>query len=321
MRLVMMGTGPFAVPTFGGLFETRHSVLALVTAPLRPPLPGRPPLPAPVRAVAEQRGLEIFDPEDVNAEAACGRLAGYRADLFVVCDYGQILSAQTLAAARLGGINLHASLLPKYRGAAPINWAVYHGETETGVTVIHMTPKLDAGPCIAQARIEILPDETAGELEGRLSDIGAWLVVRTLDSIEEGRLEALPQDPALASRAPKLKKTDGLIDWSRPAEALRNQIRAMDPWPKTYTYWHRAKGPPLRLIVGPAAVVDQVPAGAEPGTVVEATGDRLVVAAGRGGLLVRTLQPAGKREMSIDELLRGYPIRPGDRFGAEEKTG
>ena len=317
MRLVMMGTGPFAVPTFRGLFATRHSVVALVTAPVRPPLPGRPALPAPVRAVGEELGVEIFDPEDVNAEASRGRLAGFRADLFVVCDYGQILSAQTLATARLGGINLHASLLPKYRGAAPINWAIYHGEAETGVTVIHMTPKLDAGPCIAQGRIEIRSDETAGQLEGRLSEIGAWLVVRTLDSIEEGRLEALPQNPALASRAPKLKKTDGLIDWSRPAEAIRNQIRAMDPWPKTYTYWHRAKGPPLRLIVGPASVVDQIPADPEPGTVAEAAGDRLVVATGCGGLLVRTLQPAGKREMSIDELLRGYPIRPGDRFGAE----
>lgn len=314
MRLVMMGTGPFAVPTFRGLFETPHTVVALVTAPVRPPLPGRPPLPAPVREVAVERGVLVFDPEDVNREAA--RLAAFEADLLVVCDYGQILSSETLAAARLGGINLHASLLPKYRGAAPINWAIYHGEQETGVTVIHMSPRVDAGPCIAQARIDILPEETAGQLEPRLAEIGQWLVRRALDSIEEGRLEALPQDPTLACRAPKLKKTDGAIDWSRPAEAIRNQIRALDPWPKTYTSWHRAKGPPLRLIVGPSAVCGPIPA-APPGTVVEAGDGRLVVATGQGGLTPRTLQPAGKREMSIDELLRGYPIRPGDRFGAE----
>jgi methionyl-tRNA formyltransferase len=315
MRLVMMGTGPFAVPTFSGLFQTRHTVVALVTSPVRPPLPGKPALPAPVRRVAEQRGVEIFDPEDINREAA--HLASFEADLFVVCDYGQILSSEALAAARLGGINLHASLLPRYRGAAPINWAIYHGEKETGVTVIHMTPRVDAGPCIAQARLEIRTDETAGQLEPRLADIGAWLIRRTFDSIEEGRLEALPQNPALASRAPKLKKTDGAVDWSRPAEAIRNQIRAMDPWPKTYTHWHRAKGQPLRFIVGAADVVDVIPA-VEPGRVVEAAHGRLVISTGQGGLSPRTLQPAGKREQSIDELLRGYPIHPGDLFAPEK---
>lgn len=318
MRLVMMGTGPFAVPSFTGLFQTRHTVVGLVTAPVRPPQPGKPPLPAPMRAVAEQMGLPIFDPEYVNLEVA--RLATFEADLFVVCDYGQILSSEALAAARLGGINLHASLLPKYRGAAPINWAIYHGEQETGVTVIHMTPRVDAGPCIAQARIGIHTDETAGQLEPRLADIGSWLIRRTLDSIEEGRLEALPQDPALASKAPKLKKTDGAIDWSRPAEAIRNQVRALDPWPKTYTYWHREKGVPLRLIVGASDVCDSRSHGVAPGTIVEAADGRLVVATGHGGLVPRTLQPAGKREMQIGELLRGYPIRPGDRFGPEATT-
>jgi methionyl-tRNA formyltransferase len=269
-----------------------------------------------MRALAEEMGVPIFDPETVNQEVA--RLATFEADLFVVCDYGQILSSEALAAAHMGGINLHASLLPKYRGAAPINWAIYHGERETGVTVIHMTPRVDAGPCIAQARIEIHADDTAGRLEPRLADVGAWLIRRTLDSIEEGRLEALPQDPTLASKAPKLKKTDGAIDWSRPAEAIRNQIRAMDPWPKCYTHWHRGKGAPLRLIVGPADVCDSLPGQVAPGTIVEAAEGRLVVATGRGGLAPRTLQPAGKREMKIDELLRGYPIRPGERFGGED---
>lgn len=312
MRLVMMGTGPFAVPTFRGLFETQHPVVALVTAP---PRAGQAP--APTRAVAAERGLEIFDPEDINTPDVRLRLARFQADLFVVCDYGQILSAETLAEARLGGINLHASLLPKYRGAAPINWAIYHGEAETGVTVIHMTPQLDAGPCIAQGRTEIRPNETAGQLETRLSEIGAWLVRRTLDSIEEGHLEALPQNPAMASRAPKLKKTNGLVDWSRPAEAIRNQIRAMDPWPKTYTYWHRVKGAPLRLIVGEAEVVAGPCDACAPGTVAEAARDRLVIATGDGALLVHRVQPAGKREMAIGELLRGYPICAGDRFGPE----
>ena len=200
----------------------------------------------------------------------------------MVCDYGQILAPETLATAPLGGINLHGSLLPKYRGAAPINWAIYNGETETGVTVIHMTPQIDAGPCIAQAATPIGPDETAVELEARLAELGGWLVRRAIDAVAEGRLEALPQDPALASKAPRLKKTDGAIDWRRPALALKNQVRAMEPWPRTYTFWHRSHGRTLRLILGPLDVETSrhSPSAIRPGTVLEAHGDRLVIAAG-----------------------------------------
>ena len=256
MRLLMLGTGPFAVPTFRALYDTRHAIAALVTSPLRTHR-GQPVEPiSSIRDVAQQHGTEIFDPEDVNAPAAVARLASFGADLLVTCDYGQILAPATLAAAGRGGVNLHASLLPKYRGAAPINWAIYHGETETGVTVIHMTPQIDAGPSIAQARVAIDPDETAVELEARLAELGARLVCETIDLLESGRVPALPQDPALASKAPRLKKTDGLIDWTRPAAAIKNQIRAMEPWPKTYTYWHRPAGPPVRLILGPVSVVE-----------------------------------------------------------------
>ncbi len=310
----MMGTGPFAVPTMQGLFQTHHEVVALVTSPLRTQ-PGRPAVLSPMRQVAAEHGTEIFDPEQINSSESQIRLSTYHADLYVVCDYGQILTAQTLATARLGGINLHASLLPKYRGAAPINWAIYHGDRETGVTVIHMTPKVDAGPCVAQARTDIIPDETAVELEQRLAQIGDWLVRRTIDSFEAGRLEALPQNPALASRAPRLKKTDGQIDWSRPAVAIHNQIRALEPWPKTYTYWFRDQGAPLRLILNAIDVQQAPPAAA--GTVLEAAGVRLVVAAGQGAVVIRALQPAGKRELSAEEFLRGYHVRPGDRFGPE----
>ena len=320
MRLVMMGTGPFAVPTFSGLYETPHTVVALVTGPIR----GRPPLACtPMRQVALEHGTPIFDPEEINSDAARRELGRYAADLFVVCDYGQILAAETLAAARHGGINLHASLLPKYRGAAPINWALYHGDTETGVTVIHMTPKVDAGPCVAQARVEIRPDETAPELEARLAEAGDWLVRRTLELFESGRLEVLPQDPALASRAPRLKKTDGLIDWRRPAAAVKNQIRAMEPWPKSYTFLYRRDGGPgLRLLVGPVQALedpnsDDIP----PGTVLEAAADRLRVAAGQGSVLLRTVQPAGKRVLSAAEFLRGYRVQPGDVMKGEEGGG
>ena len=345
----MLGTGPFAVPTLQRLYESRHVVALLVTGAVHPQRgKGQPPA-TPMRDLAHEHDTPIFDPEDINAEASRQQLAAHKADLLVVCDYGQILSSATLGTARLGGINLHASLLPKYRGAAPINWAIYDGETETGVTVIHMTPRVDAGPCIAQARTAIGSEETALELETRLADMGAWLIRRMIDLLEAGQLDALPQDPALASKAPRLKKTDGLIDWSRPALAIKNHIRAMEPWPKSYTFWHRDGGAPVRLILGPVAIVkpdllagdDLAPSedsspgdrstlgespgtsyspGAKhtPGTVLQASGGRLIVATGRGTVLLRSVQPAGKRMLSVEELLRGYPIRPGDLFGPEK---
>ncbi|MBN1912411.1 MAG: methionyl-tRNA formyltransferase [Pirellulales bacterium] len=317
MRLVMMGTGSFAVPTFRGLFETHHDVVALVTVPIRSRHARLQSVITPMRDVAHEFQVPIYDPEDINTPEAVGRLSGYRADLLVVCDYGQILSSEALATARWGGINLHGSLLPKYRGAAPVNWAIYHGEIQSGVTVIHMTPRVDAGPCIAQAFTPIEPEETAIEVEARLCELGAWLIRRAIDSIETGRLEALPQDPALASRAPRLKKTDGLIAWARPAAAIKNHIRAMEPWPKTYTFLHRPEEEPFRLILGPATVVEGPLAPAAPGTVIEASAGHLLVAAGQGAVSLRSVQPAGKRMMAVDEFLRGYHVQPGHRFGAE----
>ena len=193
MRLLMLGTGPFAVPTFRALYDTRHSVAALVTAPLAPIGASRSS-----RSVRSATSPGSTAPRSSIPRTSTRRMRrrdwqSFEADLLVVCDYGQILSPATLAAARRGGVNLHASLLPKYRGAAPINWAIYHGETETGVTVIHMTPQIDAGPCIAQTRVAIGPDETAAELEARLAEVGARLVCETIDSLEAGRVRALPQ--------------------------------------------------------------------------------------------------------------------------------
>ena len=317
MRLLMLGTGPFAVPTFRALYDTRHAVAALVTAPVRAHR-GRPVAPSsPIRDIARQHGTPVFDPEDINTPEAQARLAGFDADLMMVCDYGQILAPATLATARRGGVNLHGSLLPKCRGAAPINWAIYRGQTETGVTVIHMTPQVDAGPCIAQARVAIDPEETAVELEARLAELGARLVCETIDQFEAGRATSLPQDPALASKAPRLKKTDGAIDWRRSAVELKNHVRAMEPWPRAYTFWHRAAGPPIRLIFGPLSVVESPAARVVPGAVIEADGNRLVIAAGCGAVAPQSIQPAGKRPMPIDQFLRGYHVKPGDRFGPQ----
>jgi methionyl-tRNA formyltransferase len=314
MRLVMLGTGPFALPTYRALYGARHNVLALFTQPARAGEGKRAAPESPLRAVAREHGTPVHDPESINTDAARAELAVYRPDLLIVCDYGQILAPETLAVAPLGGINLHGSLLPKYRGAAPINWAIYHGETETGVTVIHMTPRIDAGPALAQARTPIGPEETAADLEPRLAELGAPLVCRVIDDLAAGRASPIPQDSVQASRAPRLKKNDGEIDWSRDAAAIKNQIRALEPWPKTFTYWHRPPAEPLRLILGASAVRRDLPP-AEPGIVQRSQNDELVIATGTGGLALESIQPAGKRMLSTAEFLRGYAVQPGERFG------
>ncbi len=311
----MMGTGGFAVPTLRALYESLHEVVALVTRPLRIAHGKTPSEVNPMREVAIHRGTPVLEPESINTEEVRQELEAYEPDLLVVCDYGQILSPATLQIARLGGINLHASLLPKYRGAAPINWAIYNGEIKTGVTVIHMTPRIDAGPAIAQASVAIGADETAIELEPRLALLGAPLVLKCIDQLEADEARPIPQEPAQATRAPRLRKTDGLVDWCRSSEALRNQVRALVPWPATYSFWVRPAGEPLRLILDRVVIGHEPrPADVVPGEVVEAGGDRLTVAAGDGLLAIQRIQPAGKRVLSAAEFLRGYPVRPGQCF-------
>ncbi|MEX0678903.1 MAG: methionyl-tRNA formyltransferase [Pirellulales bacterium] len=312
MRVIMMGTGSFAVPTFRALLDSPHEVLALFTRPDRP-LHGKSRAEAnPTRELAEARGVGVHDPQDVNAPPARMVLAGYRPDLLVVCDYGQILAPQTLEIARWGGINLHASLLPKYRGAAPIHWAIYNGETETGVTVIHMTARVDAGPAIAQAKTLIGADETAAELEPRLAELGAPQVIDAIARLASGTAQPIEQDPTEATRAPRLTKEHGAVDWSRPAAAIKNQVRAFEPWPTTYTFWRRAGHEPLRLILKRVHVE---PAGSgQPGTVLEAHEDKLEIATGNAVLAIDAIQPAGKRVLTAGEFLRGYPVQPGDKF-------
>lgn len=318
MRLILIGNGPFGVPGFRDLYDSDHEIVAVVTSPLRSGNRAEQQA-TPVRDLAENHGSRILEPVSINAPETISELVSLDADLLVVCDYGQILSPHALASARLGGVNLHGSLLPQYRGAAPIAWAIYNGETETGVTVIHMTPEVDAGPCIAKVAAPVDPEDTCQTLEARLADIGGWALRRAVDSVEQGNLQALPQDPRLASKAPRLKKTDGLLDWARPAAAIKNHVRAMIPWPKTYTFWRRGNGKSIRLIVTKTEAVEGSPHGAEAGSVLAAEGDDLTVAAGEGAVRILRLQPSGKKELDAREFLRGYPVRPGDRFESEPK--
>jgi len=309
MRLIMLGTGPFGVPTLRRLAASRHEVVGVITRPPR----GRKAEAPPLALVAAELGLPVSQPDTVNSEEARAALRSLAPDLLVVCDYGEILKRETLQVARLGAINLHGSLLPKYRGAAPVQWAVLNGDAETGNTVIQMTPGLDAGPCLGVQRMAIGPDETAGELEARLAELGGDLVLSVIDAIDGGAANPQMQDKSAASRAPRLQKEQGLIDWSRPAGAIKNQVRGLDPWPRAYTHWRRAAGEPLRLIVHRVQVADSTPMSSDPGTVIEA-GPRLLVAASEGAVDILTLQPAGKKVLTAAEFLRGYPIAVGDRL-------
>jgi methionyl-tRNA formyltransferase len=310
MRLVMLGTGPFAVPTLRLLAASLHDVVRVVTRPPR----GRRAEPPPMQVAAEELDLPVWQPETVNADDGVAELSALHADLLVVCDYGEILKPPALAAARLGGINLHGSLLPKYRGAAPVQWAILNGDAETGNTVIQMTPGLDAGPCLGVERLAIEPDETAGELEARLSARGGALVLKVVNELAAGTARPQSQAKGQATKAPRLEKEHGLVDWSRPAVAIKNQVRALDPWPRAYTHWRRGAGEPLRIILHRVQAVDSPVGGATPGTVVEA-GPRLIVAAGEGAVEILDLQPSGKRVMGASEFLRGYPIPLGAVLG------
>ncbi len=307
MRLAILGTGPFAVPMMRSLVASSHEIAQVIC---KPPRGRRGEPPAPVRLAAEESGLPVWMPESMNDVEAQARLADLAVDLLAVCDYGEILKRETLTAARLGGVNLHGSLLPRYRGAAPVQWAVLNGDAESGVTVIHMTPSLDAGPILAQERLAIDPDETAGELEDRLALLGAPLTLRVIDQLAHGTAEALPQDNSQRCRAPRLAKSDGLIDWSRPAPQIKNQVRGLSPWPRAYTFWRPAGGQSVRLVIDRVAVLPE--AGPAPAGTVVSTEGRLVVATGDVALDVLELQPAGKRRMPAADWLRGAAIKPGD---------
>src|SRR6516165_4124868 len=223
MRLVMMGTGTFAEPTLEALLSSNHQVVALVTQPDRAVGAERGSTRQTgngMKTIAQEKNVPVFQPESVNTPEGVAQLNAWQPDLLVVAAYGQILKPDVLATAKHGGINVHASLLPKYRGAAPIAWAIYHGEKQTGVTIIQMTPQLDAGGMLLQEAVDIGPEETAGELEARLAPLGAKLALKVLDRMEAGPVAGIPQDKSQVTKAPKLKKEDGLIDWTASAEQV-----------------------------------------------------------------------------------------------------
>ncbi len=349
MRIIMFGTGPFAVPTFQSLLESDHDVPALVTRPIADAGKRRKSAANPTRDAGEAAGINILNPEDVNIADSVAALLAFDADLFVVCDYGQIMSKACLSAARLGGINLHGSLLPKYRGAAPINHAILNGDETTGVTVIHMSPRLDAGPCLSKAEMPIGPDDTTETLEPQLARLGVGPVIDAISVLAEWDGESPIgeiQDRSLATKAPRLKKSDGRIDWTQSAIRIRNQIRAYQPWPGSFAIWVsmvRGKQKQTRLIIHAATVIDEadhsgnqlagdkfvsentagmdtntggklVPEGLSPGQVAISNAGALAIKTGDGFLSIELIQPADKNPMPIADFLRGKQPGVGDSF-------
>lgn len=310
MRLVFCGTPAFALPSLKALLASRHEVLGVVTQPDRPKGRHRRLTPPPVKELAHSAGLTVWQPESLQDREFVSLLQGLRLDALVVVAYGKILPAPVLDLPRRGCINLHASLLPRYRGAAPIHWAIINGERETGVTTMFMAPRLDAGDIILQRAVAIAPRETAGQLHDRLADLGAGLLVETLDLIEKGKAPRRPQEEALATYAPPLKPEDEKIDWQWPAEAVFNRVRGLNPWPGAYAVW---QGRRLKIWW---AEPGTRPAGKfAPGEVLGCGTEGIEVACGDGqAVVIKELQPEGKGVMSAAAFLRGYCLKPGDKF-------
>lgn len=308
MRIVFMGTPDFAVPSLEALLGAGHELALVVTQPDRPRGRGRPqPQPPPVKRRAQAHGLPVFQPARVRRPDAIETIRATAPELIVVVAYGQILPPELLAVPVRGCLNVHASLLPRYRGAAPIHWAIIHGEAETGVTTMWMDAGLDTGDMILRRAVPIGPDETVGELHDRLAALGGECLVDTLRAIERGDAPRTPQPAEGATYAPPIRPEHERIDWTRPSRAIHNQVRGMNPWPGAHGLTARG-----RLKVWRTAVAAEDGAVAAPGAVVAVDPARgLEVAAGRGSLWLLEVQPENGRRMSGADYANGHGIRPG----------
>lgn len=332
MRILALATGRFAVPTLAWLASTsEHQLLGLVTRPNRQVGHRRHAEHAPAKELAQSLGLAIHAPPSANDADFQAWLREQQAEVLFVCDYGEILRRQTLEAVRCGGLNLHGSLLPKYRGAAPVQWAILRGESETGVSVIHMTPKLDAGPVLAQRATPILPGDDGMTLETRLAELGVDVVRESLDQLSgwDGQSPlGTTQVAADACSAPRLNRGHGEIDWRRPAIEIHNQIRALQPWPGAFTTCpgpheqsirvHIVKArpwpPPDANAIASGSQASLPPAGA-PGTPLVLERDQLLVTTGEGLLEIEAIKPENRKMVSGKDFLHGYRVAMESRWG------
>ena len=304
LRLVYMGTAAFAVPSLRALAVGPHEVVAVYTQPARAAGRGLKARPSPVHTAALELGLVVHTPETLKAPAEREILAGFRADLAVVAAYGLILPKDILEGPRLGGINLHASLLPRWRGAAPIQRALLAGDSETGITIIQMEPSLDTGPIAAMARVPITAETTAASLHDTLAELAARMVGPTIEQLASGRITPRPQPEQGVTYAPKIDKAEARLDWSRPATFLERQLRALNPWPGC---WTEVDGERLLVLEGELAADVGVPG--------EVLDERMTIACGEAALRLTRVQRAGGRPLSADAFLRGFRLPVGARLG------
>ena len=315
MRVLFWGTPEFALPLLGALLGEGHDVVGVVTQPDRPRGRGRSPSPLPVKELAEAEGLPVLQPERARDPAFLDVARKLEPDVSVVVAYGQILSREALDVPTHGSINVHASLLPKLRGAAPIHWAIIRGHATTGITTMRMVEALDAGPMLMQVEEPILPEETVTDLTVRLSELGAGTIIETLALLEAGDLDETPQDDGASTYAPMIDRDVARVDWSRPAREVADLIRGLDAVPGAWTLQNDESE---LKVYRPRVAAGGHGSGTEPGRILDVEPGRpeegLLVACGEGAVWVREVKPAGKRRMNSADWLRGRGARAGDRL-------
>ena len=308
MRILFFGSAAIGFQTLETLLaSSQDELVGVVTQPDRPAGRKKKLTPCPVKTFAQERGIPVFSPEKVGASESFQTLEKLNADLFVVVAYGQYIPQSVLALPPSGSINLHPSLLPKYRGASPIQWALADGEPVTGVTILYVSEKMDAGDILSQREVPIGPEDNALTMEPILARAGAELLMEAVEKFRSGTVSATPQDDAAATEVRKLTKEDGRLDWSLSARTLNNHIRGFIAWPGCY-----CEAPSGRVKVLSAQIE---PGSGVPGEILDGSGDGPLVATGEGALRLLKVQPAGKRAMDGAAYLRGYPLQPGDRLG------
>lgn len=316
LKIIFMGTADFGGSVLEKLADSKENKIAVITQPDRPQGRGRKILPTPIKKIALDKGLEVFQPENINDEESIKRIKEFNPDIILVVAYGQILSSHILNIPKIGCINIHGSLLPKYRGAAPINRAIINGEKETGITFMFMKEKVDAGEIIFQEKIDILPDETCGELYCRLSDLSAKSLPKLLEKIKSGKIERISQDNKMVTFARKMNKEDGKIEWSDRGEKVYNLIRGTIPHPGAFTYYNdrKLKITRARFLDDYQGETDAI--SPKPGRVVKTEKDAILISTGDKGIIkILKLIPAGSKELTAEQFVNGYKIKAGDVLG------
>jgi len=322
MNIIFLGSAQFAVPSLEILLKTKHKISCVVTQPDKKKGRGLHLEGTPVKLAASGAGLKIYQPGDINSSEEIEFLKSFGVDLVIVIAYGQILSKAALSIPRIFCINSHASILPKYRGAAPINWAIIMGEETTGVTIMKLEEKMDAGPVIAYKEMNIANDDTADSLENKLSYLAAELLINSLNLIEEKKFQLIPQDNKAATFAPKLKKRDGLINWDKPAGEIYNLIRGCFPWPGALTYYNGklVKIFKARVTKSPPHGDFLRPPSRGAGEIAEVTKNGILIITKEDNLLIEELQIEGKKRMSVEEFISGHKIQAGEKFTSLQKS-